>query len=277
VVAQGNVINSAIIANIASMNSNIATANAAVVSFVNTQNNIINNAIISNIATVNANLVTANNAVVAYVNTQITNTNNAWIANAQAQDAQFVATRANIANTYVLLGGMTANITTLQTEIYANANVAAYLPTYNGNIYPGNITASGAIIGGNINVGNAIIGNATIGNISVSNITTSNLSVSGQYNGAIQTVRLAAVTTAPSAIFTSPTYCNFCLVTGNDGLGNYFSDVVLMSQGTTTVNVISSLAANGTPSARTYSATSANLRCSVTSGTYTVKTVAISL
>jgi len=277
VIAQDVIINNAIISNIASMNSNIATANAAVVAYVNTQDAIINSAIIANIAGVNANIVTANNAVVSYVNTQIATTGNLWTANAASQEGKIAAVNANVTALLSTVGNIQTNVTTMQTQVYANANVAAYLPIYSGNIASGNTTVSGTMSSGNVSAGNLTVGNATVGNATIAAATVGNLTVTGRINGALQTVSLAAATSVPAAIFTTPTFCSFCLVNGQDGTGNVFSDVVLMSQGNATVNVISSMNANGTPASRSYSATSANLRLAVSSGTYTVKTVVISL
>lgn len=276
------------------INANAIVANNAVISYVNTQTALLNNSIISNTASTNANIVAASNtaniaiisntastnanivaaniAMTGYVSTQIAATTSAWTANAQSQEGRLTTLSGNIATTNSIVSNITANVTTLQTQVYANANVASYLPTYAGNIAAGNIIVGNVTTSGNIAANNAQITIATVGNATVGNLT-----VSGRINGATQVVTTSAVTNTPSAIFTGPTYCNFCLVTGNDGAGNYFSDVVLMSTGSTTVNVISSLIAAGAPAARTYSATSANLRLAMASGTYTVKTVSTSI
>ena len=72
----------------------------------------------ANIIGSNAAIVTANTAMKGYVDAVST----AWTANAGTQQGQ---------------------ITTLQGQVYANANVASYLPTYSGNITAGNVLASG--------------------------------------------------------------------------------------------------------------------------------------
>jgi hypothetical protein len=101
-------------------NASIVTANSAVVSYVNT----LNSAMAANVAGANAAIVTANSAVVGLLNT--TNAN---------------VTAANAA------------IATLQTQVYSNANVASYLPTYSGNIsshgVAGNLTVYGNIVTAN--------------------------------------------------------------------------------------------------------------------------------
>jgi hypothetical protein len=85
-----------------------------------------------------------------------------------------------------------------------------------------------------------------------------------------------SVSTTAVAILNGPQYMNFCLVYGSNGT-NRFADVVLMSVGTGTVNVISSLTASGTPPARTYTQSSSTLRLSVASGTYTVQVTCLAM
>jgi hypothetical protein len=63
----------------------------------------------------------------------------------------------NLSGAYVLGNG--SQLTGLP-EQYGNANVAAYLPIYTGNIGAGNITASGNITGGNLS-GTLIVGTLT--------------------------------------------------------------------------------------------------------------------
>jgi hypothetical protein len=60
---------------------------------------------------------------------------------------------------------------------YANADVAAYLPTYTGNISAGNVSVTGNISAGNVSVtGNISAGNVSVtGNISAGNLDAINL------------------------------------------------------------------------------------------------------
>jgi hypothetical protein len=104
-------------AQITAANAAIVTANTAVVSYVNT----LNTAMIANVVAANAAIVTANTAMKSYVDAVTT----AWTSNAASQATQISTNSANIAAANV-------NIATLQTQVYANANVAAYLPTYSG-------------------------------------------------------------------------------------------------------------------------------------------------
>ena len=114
--------------------SDIAGANAAI-------STVTNNLVGANaaISTVTNNLVGANAAIA-------TNTNNLAGAN-----AAITTNRNNLA-------GANAAIATLQTQVYANANVATYLPSYSGNIQASYLTVTNTttlantIVNGNIAV-----------------------------------------------------------------------------------------------------------------------------
>jgi len=91
-------------------------------------------------------------------------------------DPTIISIQANAANTNSNVANNTSNITTLQSQVtsltgnvYGNANVAAYLPTYTGNISAGNVSVTGnvyapEIVSSNVTVyGNSIItGNLTV-------------------------------------------------------------------------------------------------------------------
>lgn len=109
-------------------------ANAAAVTGL-TQNSTIQT-INANIAGANTAISTANLAMKNYVDA----VTNAWTANANTQQI---------------------TINTLVSAVYANANVANYLPIYSGNIAGGNLTVGS----GNITVGNIIAAGNLIGNI----------------------------------------------------------------------------------------------------------------
>jgi hypothetical protein len=152
----------AIAANLATAEAYTNTANAAVVSFVDTLNNNLSIAIAANLATAEAYTNTANSAVVSYVNYL----NSAQVANAGVQESQ---------------------INSLQTQVYANANVAAYLPIYTGNVAAQAVFtdnyfyANGAPFGGGGGGESGIAGNLTYGIVGQ----TGNLSViqnTGIYN-----------------------------------------------------------------------------------------------
>ena len=133
-------------------NAAIVTANTALKSYTDNQistaiNDLINSApgTLDTLAEIAANLLSSNSAIGSIVNS-ITSTNanvtaaNAAIVTANTAmkgyvDAVTTAWTSNAAS-------QAGSITTLQTQVYANANVASYLPTYTGNI-AGNIVKSG--------------------------------------------------------------------------------------------------------------------------------------
>jgi hypothetical protein len=88
---------------------------------------------LANLASTTANSFTATNANVANTNGNLAN-----LASTTANS--FTATNANVANN-------TANITTLQGNVYANANVSVYLASGNNSA---NIATSAALKGGNV-------------------------------------------------------------------------------------------------------------------------------
>ena len=78
--------------------------------------------------------------------------------------ANTLSTTGNITGSYHFGNGY--YLTGIQAGTnYSNANVAAYLPTYTGDLYPGNITATGNVQGANLVVGS---GNIYIGNVAFS-------------------------------------------------------------------------------------------------------------
>lgn len=150
VVSYVNSLNGSMISNVDAANSAIITANSAVVSYVNS----LNTSMIGNVNAANAAIVTANSAVVSYVNSL----NTSMIGNVNAANSAVVTantamkgyvdavTTAWKANAAVQQG----QITTLQTQVYSNANVSAYLPTYSG-ILGATVSTSGDLtVGGNL-------------------------------------------------------------------------------------------------------------------------------
>lgn len=157
-------------------NAAIVTANTALKNYVDSQNTTLTNAITG----ANAAIVTANTALKGYVDSQLTNLIGAApaaldtlyeIANSLGNNASLSSTLVNsitganaaivTANTalknYVdtqdsaITVAWTANaatqqglIATLQTQVYSNTNVAAYLPTYASSVTSLSITSSTA-------------------------------------------------------------------------------------------------------------------------------------
>lgn len=85
-------------------------------------------------------------------------------ASGQVSAVGNITSDGNVSATYFLGNGY--YLTGIQAGTnYSNANVAAYLPTYTGDLYPGNITATGNVQGANLVVGS---GNIYIGNVAFS-------------------------------------------------------------------------------------------------------------
>jgi hypothetical protein len=93
----------------------------------------------SSIQGANTAIVTANTAVVNYVNTL----NTAMVSNITAANAAIVTANTALKNYVDSANSVQSNlIITLQGQVYANANVAAYLPGYSGNITANTFTGN---------------------------------------------------------------------------------------------------------------------------------------
>lgn len=123
------------------------------------------------------------------------------------------------------LGNVTANVKTLTSEVYANANVAAYLPVYSGNITANIITANAFV--GNItgNVTGNVTGNITATIASFGNITGTVLTVYQPYITSVGTLTNLTVSG-------NTTVGN--VVTSTNFYGNIFADTI-SPQNTTVV------------------------------------------
>ena len=122
--------------NITSIATSVTTANTAMKGYVDAQDTAITNAWTANAGVQAGAITTANTAMKGYVDAQDTAITNAWTANAGVQAGQ--------------ISSIQSNVTTLQGQVYSNVNVAAYLPTYSGNLTAGNITATTKFYG-NVN------------------------------------------------------------------------------------------------------------------------------
>ena len=149
-------------ATISGLTNSIAGANAAISGLSNSITGA--NATISqhtnSIANINANIAGANAAI-------NTITNNLAGANAA------ISTNANN------ITGANAAILVLQGQVYANANVATYLPSYNGNIRAAYITVTNTSTLGNITItGSNIYSTATNVDLNLGQLTaTANLNI----------------------------------------------------------------------------------------------------
>lgn len=102
----------------------------------------------------------------------------------------------------------------------------------------------------------------TVGKASYDSLGQSTISVSG-----------------PTTIFdASGTGISYCVVAGDDGSGNAFTDRVLIAHGIVpTATVLESNVAAGTPAARTYSLSMTNLQLAMGAGTYAVRAAVLTL
>ena len=122
-------------ANVNAANAAIITANNAVVSYVNT----LNTAMIANVAAANAAITTANAFNKSYTDTAITNLINLApatldtlgeiAANLAIEGSAIGAITNSITNTNANVTAANVAIATLQTQVYSNSNVASYLTT----------------------------------------------------------------------------------------------------------------------------------------------------
>ena len=93
-------------------------------------------------AQVEAYLPSSNTIIAINANVSNTNGNVANLTTALGNTNSNVAnTNANVANTNSNVGNVASNVATLQGQVYANANVSAYLPIYSGNV--GNLNVTG--------------------------------------------------------------------------------------------------------------------------------------
>ena len=148
--------------------------NANVAAYLPTYSGSLNNS--STIIAINANIAGAN-ASIASTNANLAsfetyaNATYSTIANAASQESEISSLGANIiaANTQIQI--ISANLGSFETyanatyqtqaSAYGNANVAAYLPTYSGNISAGNLNVSGITVSGNVRT----LANVTAGNV----------------------------------------------------------------------------------------------------------------
>ncbi len=136
---------------ITSINSNITAANANISS---TWTNV--STLQSQVTSINANVLAANAAIA-------TNSANVLAANAAIaiNSANIVTLQSDIIAVNSNVTAANAAIATLQTQVYTNANVAAYLPTYSGNILANAVTVSTINVDGGVRInGNLLFATA---------------------------------------------------------------------------------------------------------------------
>lgn len=124
--------------------------------------------------------------------------------------------------------------------------------------------------------GSLLIGSTTnlgAGNMSakIHIVRTTVAPVNGQTQ--IAATRTASVSTSATTIYSMGDYGYLFLITGDNG-GAGFTDLVISGYGSS-VTVISSTTAYGSPAARTYSNSSGNLQLAMASSTYSVAVIAV--
>ena len=241
----------AIQANVTAANAAIITANSAVVSYVNS----LNSSMIGNVNAANAAIVTANNSAISYVNSL----NSSMIGNVNAANAAIISANSGMksyvdSSTSAVTSAWTANaaatasnIATLQTQVYSNANVTAYLPKYSGSIGTAVSTSGDFTVGGNLIVNGStnainntvfetteyvqtvdatIIRSVTLGNIGANIIGTgtyiSGLNASNLGSGTVPNARLSGAYNNITALGTLTTLSvtGDASISGNLAVGN---------------------------------------------------------
>lgn len=95
-----------------------------------------------------------------------------------------ISTTGNISGGYFVGNG--ALLTGITTSTYGNSNVAAYLPTYTGNLNPGNVTVTTAVRSATVSAS----GNVTGGNVLTAGLVSATGNITGNYilgNGSLLT------------------------------------------------------------------------------------------
>jgi len=135
--------------------------------------------------------------------------------------AALVSATGNITGSYILGNG--SQLTGLPAT-YSNANVAAYLPTYSGNLTAGNISVTGSSQAASYST----TGNVTAGNI----INSGSESVTGNITGG--NILTAGLISATGGLNTNTTV----IATGNIRGGNIISNGLITATGSITGNGI---------------------------------------
>jgi hypothetical protein len=204
VVATGNVGSANMLANGTSM-LNIPVANGNIVGNVNGVNNVyVFTEFGANVAgyvgatgNVDAGNLHTSGVVSATGNVRGGNINTAGLITATGTitggnilTGGLISATGNITGNYILGNG--SLLTGIVTN-YSNANVAAYLPTYTGNVSAGNVSATGNIVGANVGSTGQVnaLGNITGANIITSGAVTATGNITG---GNITTAGLISVT-----------------------------------------------------------------------------------
>lgn len=203
-------------ANVANTNANVASTNA---NLVITNNNLANTN--ANLANTNATIITLSNSIANLQGTTYTNANaSAYFASGTA-NANIITT-ANISGSYLLGNG---RFISGILPTYGNANVAAYLPVYGGNVLVSTVSNTTSnlnlVAGGNVvltsGVGNGVFLNSYVE-------TTGAVAFSTSYTPAISNGTVQTFTATNNFTLNAPTGMragqNICLIITQDATGN---------------------------------------------------------
>ena len=153
------------------------------------------------------------------------------IVSASINSSGLISAVGNITGAYIFGNG--SQLTGLPAT-YSNANVAAYLPTYTGNLpnLSGPVTTTGNLTGGNVLTSGVIsaAGIVTGGNVSTGNITAGNISTTGNVRAAYFLGDGSQLTNLPAGNYSNANVANY--------LPTYTGNLVsLTGPVTTTANV----------------------------------------
>jgi filamentous hemagglutinin len=153
------------------------------------------------------------------------------IVSANINSSGLISAVGNITGAYIFGNG--SQLTGLPAT-YSNANVAAYLPTYTGNLpnLTGPVTTTGNLTGGNVLTSGVIsaAGIVTGGNVSTGNITAGNVSTVGNVKAAYFLGDGSQLTNLPAGNYSNANVANY--------LPTYTGNLVsLTGPVTTTANV----------------------------------------
>ena len=166
-----------------------------------------------------------------------------------------VTATGNVTGAYIIGNGSQLTGVTA----YTNANVAAYLPTYTGNLTAGNISASGNITSGNVLTGGSIsaAGNIIGGNLSVTNIVGTLTTVA--QNNITSVGTLSSLTVTANVTGGNITTAGIMSSIGNAIHGNILTAGLISATGNITSGNISATAHTGTTISITGNVTAGNV------------------
>jgi filamentous hemagglutinin len=169
---------------------------------------------------------------------ELVSTGNATVANIQT--AGSILANGNITGNYIFGNG--SQLSGLP-ETYANSNVAAYLPTYSGNLAGQLISVVGNVTAGNLRSSGLV---STTGNIVTTNsIFGNNLTATNIFVSTVESTDSSPITFIPSAIFSSDVEIQNDAVVGRDLLvTNNINSANLTTSGSVSANGAISAAGN---------------------------------